>query len=265
MYYNYLSNFVHQYFSQRPFLSDLTLVIGIIVIIAVGYLLGSLNFGIIFSKLFYKDDVRNHGSHNAGATNMQRTYGTAAGVITIIGDAVKAVIACLVGGFLFGLLGTYIAGLACVFGHIFPLYYGFKGGKGVVTVATLIAMTSIKTFIPLIVIFVILVAGTKFISMGSVICGIVYPLILFNIVSLNPDASRSEYIGVLFSFVVAAIVVLKHKENIKRIFNHTESKISFKKKDKKTSAESADSVTAKSEDAKATDISKRKTNNNRKD
>jgi len=233
MYYNYISRLAAEKLAGNGYISDAVVILGFIFVIAAGYLLGSLNFGIIFSKLFFKDDVRNYGSHNAGATNMQRTYGTAAGVITIVGDALKQVAACLLGGFLLGLLGMYFAGFACIIGHIFPLYYGFKGGKGVVTVATLIAMTSIKTFIPILAIFLILVIGTKFISLGSVISAIVYPLILFNIVSSNPEASGVEYIGVMFAFAVAATVVIKHRENIKRIYNHTESKISFKKKDKK--------------------------------
>ncbi len=242
MYYNYISRFAAEKLAGSGWLADCAMILGFLLVIAIGYLLGSLNFGIIFSRLFFKDDVRKHGSHNAGATNMQRTYGTAAGVITIVGDALKAVVACFVGGFLLGLLGMYCAGFSCIIGHIFPLYYGFKGGKGVVTVATLIAMTSIKAFLPILAIFLILVIGTKYISMGSVISAIVYPLILFNIVSSNPDATRVEYIGVLFAFAVAAIVVIKHKENIKRIYNHTESKISFKKKDKAQSEDGADSL-----------------------
>lgn len=235
MYYNYIYRLVSEKFANSDVLSSAIIIFSILAIAAVGYFLGSLNFGIIFSKIFYKDDIRNYGSHNAGATNMQRTYGTAAGVITIIGDALKAFAACLIGGFLLGLFGTYLAGLACIFGHIFPVYYGFKGGKGVVTVAVLIMMTSIKTFLPILLIFLILVIGTKYISMGSVISALVYPLVLFNIVSMNPEPSRVEYFGVLFAFVVAAIVTIKHKENIKRILNHTESKISFKKKKDKAS------------------------------
>lgn len=239
MYYNYISRLVQESFTDSPALSSIIIILGAIIIAAAGYFLGSLNFGIIFSRLFYKDDIRNYGSHNAGATNMQRTYGTAAGVITIIGDALKACVACLAGGFMLGLFGTYLAGLACIFGHIFPVYYGFKGGKGVVTVAVLILMTSVKTFLPLLAIFLILVIGTKYISMGSVISALVYPLILFNIVSMNPNPHRSEYFGVIFAFVVAGIVTIKHKENIKRIMNHTESKISFKKK-KDSNTENSD-------------------------
>ncbi len=238
LYYNFISRFVSEKFADANGLSSAVIILGAILIAAIGYFLGSLNFGIIFSKIFYKDDIRNYGSHNAGATNMQRTYGTAAGVITILGDALKAVASCFIGGFLLGLFGTYLAGLACIFGHIFPIYYGFKGGKGVVTVAVLIMMTSIKTFIPILLIFLILVIGTKYISMGSVISALVYPLILFNVVSINPNSYKVEYCGVLFAFIVAAIVTIKHKENIKRILNRTESKISFKKKKDKDQEDS---------------------------
>lgn len=230
MYYNLLSKLASGLLETNPTLADFITVAGFILCAVIAYLLGSLNFGIIFSKVFYKDDVRNHGSRNAGATNMQRTYGTAAGVITLAGDAVKTVVSCLIGGFFLGLVGAYISGLFCVIGHILPLYYGFKGGKGVVTVATLVAMTSIQTFVPLFIIFLLLVIGTKYISMGSVITALLYPLILFRLVSANENALRAEYFGVLVAFAVAIIVVVKHKENIKRILNHTESKISFKKK-----------------------------------
>lgn len=233
MFYNFLGNYVSGFSASRPTLADAILIAGFIFCAAAAYLLGSLNFGIIFSKIFYKDDVRNHGSKNAGATNMQRTYGTAAGVITLCGDAAKAAASCLLGGFLLGLPGAYIAGLFCVVGHVFPLYYKFKGGKGVVTVAVLIAMTSIKTFIPLIIIFLVLVIGTRYISLGSVICAMLYPIILFKLIGIGGEATRGEYFGVLIAFAVAAIVVFKHRENIRRILNRTESKISFKKGKKK--------------------------------
>lgn len=242
MYYNLLSGLASKLIETNPRLADFITVLGFIACAAVAYLLGSLNFGIIFSKVFYKDDVRNHGSHNAGATNMQRTYGTAAGVITLVGDALKTVVSCLIGGFLLGLVGMYISGLFCVIGHILPLYYKFKGGKGVVTVAVLMAMTNIQVFAVLFVIFMILVIGTRYISMGSVISALLYPIVLFKFVSANPEAMPGEYFGVLVAFVVAIIVVIKHRENIKRILNRTESKISFKKKktDKKVKNENKD-------------------------
>jgi glycerol-3-phosphate acyltransferase PlsY len=97
----------------------------------VSYLLGSLNFAIIISGKTYRQDIRNHGSKNAGMTNMMRTYGKKAAALTLLGDMLKAVVSCLIGYALIGQLGAYIAGLFCMIGHIFPVFYRFKGGKGV--------------------------------------------------------------------------------------------------------------------------------------
>lgn len=193
------------------------------VYIFIPYLLGSINTAIIVSGKMYHDDVRNHGSGNAGFTNMMRNYGKKAAVITLVGDILKTMIAVMIGWCVFGYLSAYIAGLACLVGHVFPVFYHFRGGKGVLCLATIVLMLDWRLFLILFAIFVILVVGTKYISAGSVICAMLYPLILNR---MNDTGLR------LIEFIALAImliVVIKHKDNIKRIFNGTESKFQIKK------------------------------------
>lgn len=193
------------------------------VYIFIPYLLGSINTAIIVSGKMYHDDVRNHGSGNAGFTNMMRNYGKKAAVITLVGDILKTMVAVMIGWCVFGYLTAYIAGLACLIGHVFPVFYHFRGGKGVLCLATIVLMLDWRLFLILFTIFVILVVGTKYISAGSVICAMLYPLILNR---MNDTGLR------LIEFIALAImliVVIKHKDNIKRIFNGTESKFQIKK------------------------------------
>ncbi|MBE6577121.1 MAG: glycerol-3-phosphate 1-O-acyltransferase PlsY [Ruminococcaceae bacterium] len=200
-------------------------IIGAVAIIAVGYLLGSINFAIIISGKTYHEDIRQHGSKNAGMTNMMRTYGKKAAGLTLLGDALKAVVACLFGYALFGQLGAYMAGMACVFGHVFPIFYKFKGGKGVVTTAVTILMCNPFVFIILFALFVAILAMTKYLSLASIMSVLMYPFILNGIeVWLNGGCPY-----VLFALIIALLVIFKHKDNIKRLQNRTESKFSFKK------------------------------------
>ncbi len=195
------------------------------------YLLGSINFAIIISGKQYKQDIRSFGSKNAGMTNMMRTYGKKAAGLTLLGDALKAVLSCLIGYALAGPLGAYIAGLFCILGHVFPVYYRFKGGKGVVTAAITVLMCDPFVFVVLFAIFAIIVLCTKYISLGSVICMLLYPIMLDRISKLFNDGQTSPY--VLFAFAMAIIIVAKHWTNIKRLMQGKESKFSFKKSVKK--------------------------------
>ena len=199
---------------------------GLIVCLA-GYLLGCIIFGILISKGLYHDDVRTHGSGSAGMTNMLRTYGKGPAALTLLADALKAVVSILIGRLIWGIVGAYMAGLACMLGHVFPAFYKFKGGKGVVVAAVTVLMTNWKVGLILLLFFVILVAGTRFISLGSVMCMLIYPLLLSRLLGNAPQ------ITILFAFGLTLIVVLKHTSNIKRLLNGTENKISFTKKDKK--------------------------------
>ena len=153
---------------------------GIVLTALIGYLLGSLNFALILSKKMYGDDIRTHGSKNAGTTNMMRTYGNKAAAFTIIGDMLKAVLSVVIGCFLMGIFhGGYAAALGCMIGHIFPLYYNFKGGKGVATAAAAILVLNPMAFLCVIAVFLICVICTRYISLGSVLAAAVFPLITF--------------------------------------------------------------------------------------
>lgn len=205
----------------------------ILLCIVIPYLLGSVNFALVISNTFYRDDIRKYGSGNAGMTNMLRTYGKAAAAGTLLCDMLKATISVLLGQLLYNSfgIGGYLAGFFCVLGHIFPIFFKFKGGKGVATVAAMVLTLDPVCFLLLITLFILIVATTRFVSLGSVVCCMLYPILTYKLA----DAGLSGWgkgFPVLISFAVAATVIFMHRENIKRLINHTENKISFSKKDK---------------------------------
>ena len=194
----------------------------------VPYLLGSINFAIIISGKRFNDDVRSHGSGNAGMTNMLRTYGKRAAALTLGGDALKAIVAALVGYFMMGMTGAYIAGFFCVLGHTFPIFFKFKGGKGVVTAAASMLMCNPLVFLVLLVLFVVIVGIWRYISLGSIMCALLYPVVLNGVDKiLLPQHTSGIYI--IFVILTAVLVVLKHKDNIKRLLEGKENKLSFKR------------------------------------
>lgn len=205
-------------------------VFSVLALLVVPYFLGSINFGIIISKLFHGEDIREYGSGNAGMTNMLRTYGKRDAAITLIGDALKAVVAVILGRILFGISGGYVAGLTCILGHAFPCYYKFKGGKGVVVTAATIAVIDWRIFLVLLGIFILVVAFSKYISLGSVCGMLVFPLLV-------QVWDRGLGINVLLSCLISALVIFLHRGNIKRIYNGTESKLSLSKTDKHKKSE----------------------------
>ena len=205
-------------------------VFSVLALLVVPYFLGSINFGIIISKLFHGEDIREYGSGNAGMTNMLRTYGKRDAAITLIGAALKAVVAVILGRILFGISGGYVAGLTCILGHAFPCYYKFKGGKGVVVTAATIAVIDWRIFLVLLGIFILVVAFSKYISLGSVCGMLVFPLLV-------QVWDRGLSINVLLSCLISALVIFLHRGNIKRIYNGTESKLSLSKTDKHKKSE----------------------------
>ena len=201
--------------------------VGIILCVVLPYLLGSMNFSIIISKRRYKADIRNFGSGNAGATNMLRTFGKTAAALTFLGDALKAFVSGIIGYAVLGQYGVYIAGLFCILGHMFPVYYKFKGGKGVVTAAISILMCNPFVFLILFVFFVIIVACTKYVSLGSIMCVLLYPVVLDRIEKWLNGATGAY---VIIAMVMSLLVIVMHRENIVRLMHGKENKISFKKK-----------------------------------
>ncbi len=202
----------------------------------IGYFFGSFNFALILSKKMYNEDIRNYGSKNAGTTNMMRTYGKKAAFLTILGDILKAVAAVAIGCFAMGInFGGYLTGLFCVIGHVFPAYYGFKGGKGVATAAAVILMLNPFVFLCVIGVFVITVLLSRYVSLGSVLAAAVFPLLTYTTLFSPENTLPHRGFAFLFSFVMAVIVIVRHKENLSRLAHGTESKFSFKRSKKPTS------------------------------
>ena len=206
----------------------------------IGYLLGSLNFGVIISRI-YGEDIRKKGSGNAGATNMMRVYGKKASILTLTCDALKTIVAVYIGRLLImGYLGAYITGLFAIIGHAWPIYFGFKGGKGVAAISAFCLVTEPIIFLIELVIFIIILFGFKMVSLGSVMIALIYPFILAKITGFGPH--------VLVGMLCAVLVIFLHRKNIVRIYNHTENKfkLDFKKKKKNTEEESAIDEVSKS-------------------
>ena len=202
-------------------------ILGYILCAVAGYFLGCLNFGIIISKRFYHQDVRAFGSGNAGATNMMRTYGKKASILTFVGDGLKAVAAVFAGFLLGGYSGGFVAALFCVIGHAFPCFYGFKGGKGVAATAFAVLVLSPKTFLVLIILFIAIVAFTRYISLGSIMCMVIYPFLLFRL-----SGNTLDPVSLVSAILTAALIVFLHRENIDRLWHGKENKFSFKKTSK---------------------------------
>ncbi|ANW99276.1 acyl-phosphate glycerol 3-phosphate acyltransferase [Thermoclostridium stercorarium subsp. thermolacticum DSM 2910] len=198
----------------------------IVLCVVAGYLLGSLNGSLVIGKLFYKKDVRMYGSGNAGATNTLRSLGPKAAAAVTVVDLLKGILACLIGQLISGYVenagyvGMYAAGFAAVLGHNWPIFFGFKGGKGVLTTfAVILYITPLPALICL-GIFIIVVAVTRYVSLGSLIASVCWPVVslFFNI----PTVLR--VLGIL----MVLLIVARHKDNIVRLKNHTEKRISFK-------------------------------------
>ena len=223
-------------FQSIPLIPSLLL---LFVVLFAAYLIGSINTAIIVSGKIYHDDIRNYGSGNAGFTNIMRIYGKRAAIITFVCDFAKTVVAIMIGWCYLGYLTATVAGFMCFLGHIFPLYYRFRGGKGILCLTAMLFMLEWRVFLILLVIFLLIVKMTKYISFGSILGGMLYPL-LFN--RMNSGISNYfEGLGIcqMVAILVAVIVVIKHWPNLKRIFNGTESKFEFKRSKKEPDAEAA--------------------------
>ena len=205
-----------------------------IIVAIVAYLLGSISFSVILSKKMAGFDVREKGSGNAGATNMLRSVGKGAAALTLLADALKGVVAILfaiiVGAIVKDTdkaLLVQIAGIAVVLGHTFPIFFGFKGGKGIATSLGVLLMTNWKIALICLVFALVLMALTKMVSMGSVGAAILFPVLVLFINTNYTVSEGSSYF--VYSVILAVLVAFNHRSNIKRILNGTENKLSFKK------------------------------------
>ena len=201
------------------------------IIAIVAYLIGSINFSIILSKKMAGFDVREKGSGNAGTTNMLRTVGKKAAAITLVCDILKGVVAILIAiavGKIFknsnGALLVQIAGVAVILGHTFPIFFKFKGGKGVATSLGVLIMSNWQIGLICLVFALILMVLTQMVSVGSIAAAILYPVLTL-FIPQNYIVSGNYLI---YSIILAVLIVFNHRENVKRLLNGTENKISFK-------------------------------------
>ena len=204
----------------------------------VAYLLGSLNFAIIVTRLLYHKDIRTFGSGNAGMTNVLRTFGKGAAALTIVGDIGKGTLSVLLAKWLFtGFLGmsapfvAYIAAICAILGHLFPLYFKFKGGKGVSVAAGAIIALEPLVVLTLALLFAIVVFCTRIVSLASILCAAVYPFAIcayLHFVKAMPLASLA--VCTVLSGIMAVLVIYMHRENIKRLCAGTEYKFGTKPK-----------------------------------
>lgn len=210
----------------------------LLLVLMAAYLLGSINSAILISRVIYKDDIRKHGSGNGGMTNMLRTFGGKAALLTLVGDLGKTALSIFIAGFIFGFgyVGgisiqgfNYFAGLFAVLGHIFPLYYGFKGGKGVLVTSTMALILTPVPFVILFMLFALVYGVSKYISLGSVCVAVLYPVLLHGWFAVAFESPMDGLIA-LSSITLACLIVWCHRENLKRITERTERKTYLRKR-----------------------------------
>lgn len=203
--------------------------------VVVAYLLGSVSFAIIFTKIFTKTDIRESGSGNAGTTNVMREGGFLPGILTFIFDALKGFVACYLGKLVFayafdsiewGIYGAFLCGVACMLGHVFPIFFQFRGGKGIATSVGIFAVCCPIAIVCGLTVFALGVLITKLVSLSSLIATVT--VVSLTIIFYNHEALF--WPQAVLALVMGIIVVLKHSENIKRLINGTENKISVRRK-----------------------------------
>lgn len=229
------------------FLSDfwMPLIMGAII----AYLLGSVNFAIVVTRFLKKSDIREVGSGNAGATNVLRSQGKGAAALTTIGDLGKSMLSVWIGGWLvvhmnpdmvssvypaehLRLIGEYISGLFCILGHLYPLYFGFRGGKGVMTTLGMMLILDWRVALISLGIFIVTILIGRMVSLGSIMAGITMVICTFLFRTFVDEYPWSVvWLCTSMALVIVVMLIFKHVPNIKRILNGTENKVHFHKKD----------------------------------
>ena len=197
----------------------------ILVVVLLSYFLGCFNGAVLISTFIIKDDIRSHGSGNAGLTNFYRTYGARYALPVILLDMGKTAASTLIGGYMFlclyedWTLGVLVAGLSCIIGHVFPAFYGFKGGKGILAGSILVIMLDWRMALVAWGLFVLAVVLTRYISLGSICAAASVAVSAFLIYD------RPVYI--ILAAITAALVVWSHRSNIVRLVNGNENKFKW--------------------------------------
>lgn len=222
---------------------NLMLIAAIALSAAISYLLGSCNSAIIVVRLLKHEDIRNFGSNNAGLTNTLRCFGKGCALLTLIGDLGKGIVAVLISKGICHMLEVslagdervqfigYVAGIAAILGHVYPIYYGFKGGKGVLVGVSVFLVIDWKAFLIMILIFAIVLSISKYVSLGSIIGASCCPIITLILqLTLYPDRPLwYTLLNTAMAAVMGIWVIAMHKSNIKRLISGTENRLSFKK------------------------------------
>lgn len=206
-----------------------------IIIAIIAYLLGSISFSVIISKKMAGFDVREKGSGNAGSTNVLRSVGKKAAALTLLGDVLKGVVAILIAFILGNIIGeenisrallVQIAGFFVILGHTFPVFFKFKGGKGIATALGILLLINWQIGLICLVFALVIMVITRMVSLGSIMAAILFPiLVLF--VPHNAYIADGQYF--IFSLILAAFVIFNHRENVKRLLEGKENKLSLKK------------------------------------
>lgn len=228
------------YFLQNSWLALLLTAVG-------GYLLGSINWAIIITRFIFRKDIREEGSGNAGATNVLRNHGRGPAILTTLGDIAKSMVAVLLGGWLMAnlrlagpalsgyqdwiqlhltLIGGYVGGFFCLLGHDFPVFYGFRGGKGVLTTLGMFLLLDWRVALICLATFAVIVGISRMVSLGSILaigCGM--PLLFF--IHWQNDPVKAVFCTVMAA-LVELLIVWQHRGNIQRILNGTENKLGKK-------------------------------------
>jgi glycerol-3-phosphate acyltransferase PlsY len=205
-------------------------IVKIAAIVIASYLIGSFNMAILYTRRVCKCDVREKGSQNAGATNVARVFGVKAGVLTLLGDFVKTGLCLLVGRFLMGYNGVLIAAMACTVGHCWPIYYGFRGGKGVAVGAAIALLLYPRAFGVMLTTFLLMFLLTRKVSACSLAAAVMFPLslVIFGV---------KDTLTLVCALFVAVIVWVMHRGNLKRLSAGTEPEFSFGGKKNKRSVD----------------------------
>lgn len=214
-----------------------------VIVFIVAYLIGSVNFSILISKKMAGFDVREKGSGNAGTTNVLRTVGKKAAALTLCCDILKGVFAVLIarvlGHFVTDINAAVLVELAAfgvVIGHTFPVFFGFKGGKGVATSLGIILIINWRIGLACLLFWIILVAITRMVSLGSISAAVLFAVLTI-IIRENYITAEYHWSYIIFGILLACFVVFNHRANLKRILSGTENKLSFKKKKEENSTE----------------------------
>ena len=224
-------------------------IFSILFTVVFSYLFGSLNSAIIVCRLWKRQDIRDYGSKNAGLTNVLRVYGKGPALATLLSDLAKGVIAVVVCRVVVHQVMDvvffddprfigYVAGLTVMLGHCFPIFYGFHGGKGVLLAATTLLAIDPITCVLSIAVFALLVALTKYVSVGSICAAVAYPTFTFILQNFVYEDGYAVLPNTMIAFLICILIIYLHKPNIKRLMAGTENKFESKKKNDQTSDQS---------------------------